>query len=123
MFKLKVKSHFDAAHYIKDYVGKCSRMHGHRWEVVVELQGKKLDKMSMLVDFTTVKRAMDYVIDSHLDHYVLNETLGEENLTAEYLAEWFFRQMRARAVGVEVVSVTIYESPDCSVTYSEGVGT
>ena len=35
MYELRVKDHFDAAHYIADYKGKCHRMHGHRWEVEV----------------------------------------------------------------------------------------
>ncbi len=35
MYTLKVKSHFDAAHRIRDYKGKCSRTHGHRWDVEV----------------------------------------------------------------------------------------
>jgi len=119
MYQLRVKSHFDAAHYIKDYPGECSREHGHRWEVEVCIQGRNLDKLNMLVDFVEVKSAMDFVMDRDLDHYQLNESLGEENLTAEYLVEWFYRQMKSRVgKGIEVVEVTIWESPDCSVTYN-----
>ena len=119
MYQLRVKGHFDAAHYIRDYPGKCSREHGHRWEVETCIQGKTLDKLNMLVDFVEVKSAMDFVMDRDLDHYQLNESLGEENLTAEYLAEWFYRQMKSRVGrGIEVVEVTIWESPDCSVAYN-----
>jgi len=122
MYKLRVKSHFDAAHYIRDYSGKCSREHGHRWEVEVCIQGKSLDKLNMLVDFVELKSAMVFVMNRDLDHYQLNESLGVDNLTAEYLAEWFYRQMEVRTIGkgIEVVEVTIWESPDCSVTYNRG---
>lgn len=118
MYELRVKEHFDAAHYIKDYEGKCSREHGHRWTIEVCLQGPELDDRNLLIDFKDVKEAMNFIIDQYLDHWQLNETLGEPNVTAEYLAEWLFRQMKARAgKGVEVVSVTVYESPECSVRY------
>lgn len=130
MFQLRVREHFDAAHYIKDYDGKCSREHGHRWVVEVCLQGTTyigrgalpmLDSRNILVDFVDVKGAMKAVIDQHLDHYQLNGVFGEPNVTAEYLAEWFFRQMKARALkGVKVVSVEIWESPECSVRYANG---
>ncbi len=125
MYTLRVKDHFDAAHYIKNYAGKCSREHGHRWDVEVCLGGIQLNKLNMLVDFVEVKDAMGNIMGAHLDHYQLNETLGEENLTAEYLAEWFYRQMKARltvkrrSTGLDVMSVTIWESPDCSITYKE----
>jgi len=120
MYQLRVKGHFDAAHYIRDYLGKCSREHGHRWEVEVCVQGENLDKLNMLVDFVEVKSAMDFVMDRDLDHYQLNESLGVENLTAEYLAKWFYRQMKSRVGrGIEVVEVTIWESPGCSVTYNK----
>jgi len=130
MYELKVKQHFDAAHQLKSYEGKCNREHGHRWKAEVCLRGTNyarggklalLDERNMLVDFRDVKDAMNVVIDQHLDHYQLNESLGEDNPTAEFLAEWFFRQMKARAgKGVKVVSVEIWESPECSVRYTDG---
>ena len=33
MYKLKTKASFDSAHFLKDYEGKCSNIHGHRWTV------------------------------------------------------------------------------------------
>ena len=118
MYELRVRQSFDAAHYIKDYEGKCSREHGHRWTVEVCIRGNALDDRNMLTDFKDVKGAMNFIFDQSLDHYQLNETLGEENVTAEYLAEWLFRQMKARAgIGLKVVSVEVWESPDCGVRY------
>lgn len=120
MYRLRVRGTFDAAHYIRDYEGKCSREHGHRWTVEVRLKGGKLDDRNILVDFKDVKDAMNFVIDQHLDHYQLNDSLGEPNLTAEFLAKWFFQQMTARAIrGVRVESVEVWESPECSVEYGE----
>jgi len=119
MYRLQVKAHFDAAHRLEAYKGKCNREHGHRWEVEVCLQGKDLDNRNMLVDFKDVKDALNFVIDTYLDHYQLNEILGEDNPTAEFLAEWLFRQMKARAgKGLQVVRTCVWESPECCVKYS-----
>ena len=37
MYKLKTKASFDSAHFLKDYDGKCSNIHGHRWTVEIEV--------------------------------------------------------------------------------------
>ena len=44
MHRLRIESHFDAAHKLVGYKGKCSNVHGHRWKVEVFVTGKKLDK-------------------------------------------------------------------------------
>ena len=55
MYSLISEHSFDAAHFLKGYEGKCSNIHGHRWRVVVEIQGDALKKDShtrgMLIDF------------------------------------------------------------------------
>ncbi len=125
MYQLKVKDHFDAAHFIKDYPGKCSRMHGHRWDVEVCLQGGTLGKLNMLIDFVVVKEIMKSLLGK-LDHYVLNEQLHEENLTAEFLAKEIYKEFEYKLsrvgdepAGVGLKSVTIWESPECMVMYTE----
>lgn len=120
MYELRVKSHFDAAHYIKDYDGKCSREHGHRWKVEVAIRGKELDKLNMLVDFGVVKEPLNYIIDTFLDHYQLNERLSEKNITAEYLAKWVYDGFsKLPPIGIRIAEVTIWESPECCVKYYE----
>ena len=123
MYELRVKEHFDAAHFIEDYPGKCSREHGHRWDVEVLLEGKTLGGLNMLVDFGEVKRLLKVLIDERLDHYQLNKSLGERCVTAEFLARWFYAWLAEPCTQfepeVKLVCVTIWESPECGVTYSE----
>lgn len=127
-YRLQVKDHIDAAHFLKGYEGKCNRMHGHRWEVEVCLESERLDHINMMIDFSTVKMSMKKVID-HLDHYILNERLDESSVTAEYLSKWFFEAfldeflpggeiMNPSKRGVKLVRVTVWESPECCVKYS-----
>ena len=58
MFRIQVKDHFDSAHQLRGYEGKCSRVHGHRWDVEVCIEGTQLDHLNMLIDFTIVKKIM-----------------------------------------------------------------
>jgi len=125
VFRLQVKDHFDAAHQLKGYNGKCKRLHGHRWDVEVCVEGSELDELNMLIDFVVVKKVMKQLLDNILDHYFLNEVLGENNVTAEFLAKWFFGKFQEglQASGyapnqVKLVRVCIWESPDCCVKYS-----
>ena len=126
MYELKVKSHFDAAHFIKGYPGKCARMHGHRWEVEVVLEGSELGELNMLIDFGVIKQAMKEIIDGNLDHWNLNKTLDEPCVTAEYIAKFFFEEIVRKMdevvnepASVRVVRTCIWESPDCGVVYYE----
>jgi len=133
MYRLQVKDHFDAAHYLKGYAGKCNREHGHRWDIEVCLEGNGLDKINMLIDFSIVKKIMKSLLDK-LDHYQLNEQLHEDNVTAEYLAKWFYDSFESEFAmyplsngevpslkGIRLARVTVWESPECCVKYSPGM--
>ncbi len=127
MYQLRVKGHFDAAHQLVGHEGKCSRVHGHRWIVEVCIEGSTLDRLNMLIDFSKVKNQLQSTIDQFLDHHMLNETLEVSAPTAEYLAKWLYEDFRGfdnyiksygGRKGLKVSSVTIWESPKCSITYS-----
>jgi 6-pyruvoyltetrahydropterin/6-carboxytetrahydropterin synthase len=119
MYELKVKAHFDAAHRLTNYDGKCHRTHGHRWDVQTTYVGEFLDDTNMLVDFKIVKNHLEQLLEAQLDHYDLNKSLHEENPTAEWLAKWIYATLSANCPlpTVELVSVTVWESPECSVEY------
>ena len=38
MYTVSVQAHYDAAHFLRNYKGKCERLHGHRYIVEVALQ-------------------------------------------------------------------------------------
>ena len=91
MYGLQAEAHFDAAHFLTDYHGKCENLHGHRWRVVAtievaELQGAEAGghlrddgtygadgtERDMVVDFGAFKRIVGEVADE-LDHTFLVE--------------------------------------------------
>ena len=124
MYRIGISGHFDAAHYIKDYPGKCSRMHGHRWKVEVVVEGQELGEMNILIDFGWIKTWLGSILNK-LDHYVLNEQLNEQNVTAEFLSRWIYgiantwESYSGWPKGARVVHITVWESPDCYAEYSE----
>lgn len=120
MYRMQVKSHFDAAHYIRDYKGKCNRTHGHRWEVELVLEGNVLDSCNMLIDFSHVKSVLKDYLDKLYDHYSLNMTLNEPNVTAELLARKIYEDLKGRLpINPYLARVTIWENPECCVKYFE----
>ena len=114
MYTIRIREHFDAAHYIRDYVGKCSSMHGHRWDVEVALTLPGVNVCNLAFDFTEVKGVVRQVL-AGLDHQVLNEVMGEPNITAEFLSRWLFVKLEE----LPIHSVRVWENPDCSVEYNE----
>ena len=38
MYTVSVQAHYDAAHFLRHYKGKCERLHGHRYVVEAALQ-------------------------------------------------------------------------------------
>lgn len=126
MFSLKFGSHFDAAHYLRDYEGKCARVHGHRWQVEGQVSGEKLASNGILVDFHDLKAWLKECCDS-FDHYLINEQdgfgVGELNPTAENLAWYIYGQLKARInkafPQVSLDYITVWESPNCGATYRD----
>ena len=58
MYILNVRSHYDSAHFLRDYHGKCERLHGHRYEVEAGLAFEDVGAGGMAYDFTEVKRRL-----------------------------------------------------------------
>ena len=52
MYQISVEQHFDAAHALRGYQGKCETMHGHRFKVVVKIQASEVDDIGLAYDFT-----------------------------------------------------------------------
>jgi 6-pyruvoyltetrahydropterin/6-carboxytetrahydropterin synthase len=109
---LKVKDKFQAAHFLKEYEGKCEKIHGHTFIVEVQVLVKKLDKAGIGIDFKVIKKALSELMP---DHTLLNEVY-DFNPSAENLSQHFFNELNKK---FSVKSVTVWESEDASATFSE----
>ena len=125
MFRLRVKDTFSAAHSLRYYQGKCEAMHGHNFEVEVEVQGDVLeDKTEILFDFKKLKRLLKSVLEQ-LDHTCLNDLtyFQQVNPSSENIAKYIFDQLKTKLpdkVGLNYVmvaegknSMAFYEQRSC----------
>jgi 6-pyruvoyltetrahydropterin/6-carboxytetrahydropterin synthase len=117
MYLVSVRRHFDAAHALRGYGGKCERFHGHRFEVVAHVTASQLDRLGMAYDFRALKKDLDAIID-RLDHTNLNEIppFDEINPSSENIARFIYDELK-KSLKVRLESVEVWESPDAWVTY------
>lgn len=117
MYRVHVRRHFDAAHALRNYQGKCENLHGHRYEVVVGVESDQLDEAGMAVDFAWLKRELDAVLE-RFDHRNLNETppFDRLNPSAENIARTIYQELEGR-IGRGLKYVEVWESPDAWATY------
>ena len=119
MYELVVKRHFSAAHFLPDYPGPCSRVHGHNFIVRVYVRGERLDARGMLVDFGVLKTALLSILEE-LDHYHLNElpAFATQNPTTENIACWIAQELVKHELGgARVHKVEVWETPGQAAAY------
>lgn len=122
MYEVTVRQHFDAAHCLRGYGGRCERLHGHRFEVAVTLAGDRLNEIGILYDFTELKAQLKELL-ARLDHYSLNEVppFDSQNPSSENIARFVFQELKARLAGASelLARVQVWESPEAWATYQE----
>jgi len=118
MYRVHVRRHFDAAHGLRGYQGRCENLHGHRYEVVVCVESQELNEIGLAFDFTELKRELDRVLD-RFDHRNLNETppFDEINPSAENIARVIYEAMSEALPHLKIAYVQAFESPDAWVEY------
>lgn len=93
MYQVRVEASFAAAHFLRDYHGKCENLHGHNYKVFVHVEGKTLDTGGMLLDFSVLKRALREVCGG-LDHKNLNDfEYFDQNPSAEKIATYIYEKL------------------------------
>ena len=120
MYLISVEGHFDAAHYLRNYGGKCENLHGHRYKVIVTVKTKKLNEIGLAYDFTDLKRHLGEVL-AQFDHNCVNDVppFDKLNASAENIARTIYDQLKGK-IGGDVVldNVAVWESPQSCVTYT-----
>jgi len=120
MYRVSVEQHFDAAHYLRDYHGKCENLHGHRFKVVVSVKAATLNVIGLAYDFVELKRHLGDIL-TKFDHTCLNDVppFDKLNPSSENIAETIYDRLKGRISGeVSLASVEVWESPESCVTYS-----
>ncbi len=120
MFEVEIVTGFSAAHRLRDYNGKCERLHGHNYKVLVTARAPGLDRGGMVIDFGDLKAATEPVI-SGLDHSFLNDIEPFDRIepSAENIAAVIFDRI-ARELGDRariLHRVSVYESDSSKATF------
>ena len=90
MFEVRVTADFAAAHFLRDYNGKCENLHGHNYKVYAHVKGPELNEGGMLLDFSKLKAALRQVC-KELDHTNLNDfSVFDQNPSAERIAMYIY---------------------------------
>ena len=116
MYEIRVTSKFSAAHNLRNYNGKCERLHGHTWKVEVCLEAPKINDEGFLCDFRVVKGSMKEMLD-RFDHAYINEIspFDKINPTAENLAYTIYEELKKQFPQLKEVSV--WESEDARAVF------
>jgi 6-pyruvoyltetrahydropterin/6-carboxytetrahydropterin synthase len=121
MYQVSVEQHFDAAHFLRGYRGKCEALHGHRFRVVVKVTASQVDDVGMAYDFTELKRHLGDIL-SRFDHTCLNDVspFDKINPSSEHIAATIYNALQSKLAGasVSLACVEVWESPQSRVAYS-----
>ena len=120
MYRLRTQSHFDAAHKLIGYKGKCSQLHGHTWKVEVFVVGEKLNDIGILADFKKLKERLKEITEK-FDHSFLNDFKEIGNPTAENISKYIFENLKGLPKTVRLEKVRVWESPDSYAEYFQEV--
>jgi 6-pyruvoyltetrahydropterin/6-carboxytetrahydropterin synthase len=122
MYIISVRSHYDSAHFLKNYHGKCERLHGHRYEVEAAFAFEELGEGGMAYDFTDAKAALREITEE-LDHQNLNDLppFADIESSAENQARYLFEELRRRTgeAGRHLLYMRVWETPNQWAQYSE----
>lgn len=118
MYRLRVRSEFDAAHKLRGNKGKCSQLHGHTWTVEVFVSGKELNQDGMVVDFRDLKDKLKELVKD-FDHSYLNDFEEIGNPTSENLSRYLFNKLKGSWQGIDLEKVRIWEGEKSWCEYYE----
>ena len=121
MYQIAVEQHFDAAHFLRGYQGKCEALHGHRFRVVVKVRAPGVNEIGLAYDFTELKQHLGNIL-VRFDHTCLNDVppFDKINPSSENMAATIYDELKPKLAGapVSLACVEVWESPQSRVSYS-----
>jgi 6-pyruvoyltetrahydropterin/6-carboxytetrahydropterin synthase len=107
---------FDAAHNLIHYHGKCERLHGHTYKLVVKIEGEP-DKEGMVYDFVELKRVVKEKVVDKFDHVYLNDIIPQP--TAENIAIFVWNELKdiLKKDNSRLYEVEVWETKTSGIVY------
>lgn len=115
MFTITKQFSFSASHQLNGLPEDhpCSRLHGHNYQIIVELKSTELDETGFVRDYRELDDIGQF-IDNVLDHRHLNEVLPY-NPTAENIAKNLYAFFKLKFW--QISAVTVKETDKTSARY------
>lgn len=114
MYTLVKEFRFEASHQLMNHDGKCARLHGHSWVGRVILEFNDLvtsgPKENMAMDYADIKAHLTPIVETQLDHYHLNTSLGTDAPTSEFVARYVYVALARTVLVDHLVAVEIDET-------------
>jgi len=121
MYEISIEQHFDAAHFLRGYQGKCEALHGHRFRVVVKIKSSAVNDIGIAYDFVELKQHLRDIL-TKFDHTCLNEVppFDKINPSSENIASAIYNELQPKLAGapVSLSCVEVWESPQTGVSYT-----
>ncbi len=121
MYEISVEKHFDAAHFLRGYRGKCEALHGHRFQVVARVRASQLNDIGIAYDFAELKQHLADIL-VRFDHTCLNDVppFDKINPSSENIAARIYDELKGKlaAAPLSLSVVEVWESPQTRVAYS-----
>ncbi|NLV75661.1 MAG: 6-carboxytetrahydropterin synthase QueD [Tissierellia bacterium] len=107
---------FDAAHNLVNYHGKCEKLHGHTYKLVIKLEGEP-DHEGMVYDFVELKKLVNEKIINTFDHSYLNNIIPQP--TAENIAIYTWNKLKEHIDrnNCRLYEVQVWETKTSGIVY------
>ena len=96
---------FEASHQLPWHNGKCARLHGHSYILVVYVRGE-LDDNGIVLDFYDLSQLVNREVIEKYDHRNLNDYF--KNPTAELMAQDFLQLLHSQ--DQKIFKVRLFET-------------
>jgi 6-pyruvoyltetrahydropterin/6-carboxytetrahydropterin synthase len=120
MYEVSVQEHFDAAHYLRGYQGKCENVHGHRFEVIASVKTGQTSDIGLAYDFVQLREQLKGIL-MRFDHSCLNDIppFDKINPSSENIASTIYTELNniIEGVNIAISKIQVYESPQSCITF------
>ena len=131
---------FDMAHRLSNYKGKCYRLHGHTYRLMVTVGSNELSELGFVVDFGDLKEVLKDISDL-FDHKTMLKTKDPVNVhlakgmeedwiywvafnpTAENMSAYihYLISNHSKMKSVNLLSVKLWETPTSYAEYTKEI--
>ena len=121
MYKISTTHKIAAAHQLRNYEGPCARLHGHNWQIKVDVIVSDVNDLGITIDFVDLDKIIWKVVGK-FDHQNFNaiEPFDKINPSAENIAKYFYGKIKTElAENIQLAKVSIWETDQYLVEYYE----